>query len=164
MYRTPTRTLCRVANTSTLAPFHLRALAAAASTSSAKSSSSHHAQHLGRRGHKEHGRKRPAKDEDDDSDREDEEDINKLAGADDAKTPDELVVGDLREQMAENVGLDEDHEIGREGGEGRLHALHDAEQDALERRGYGGEEVPYTASATDDPDDRSEQVDIGRSA
>ena len=87
-----------------------------------------------------------------------------MAGADEAKTPDELVVGDLRDKLAENVGLDRDNEIGREGGEGRLHALHDAEQGALERRGYGGEEVPDTASASDDPDDRSEQVDIGRSA
>merc|ERR1712093_957808 len=144
MHRTPTRALCRVADTCTLAPFHLRALAAAA----AGTSSANHAQHLGRRGHKEHGRKpRPAKrEEEDDSDREDEEDINKLAGADDTKTPDEYVVGDLREQLAENVGLDEEREIGREGGEGRLHALHDAEKSALERRGYGGEEVPYTAS------------------
>ena len=84
--------------------------------------------------------------------------------ADEGGNPDELVVGDVREQLAGNVQLDGDREIGMEGGEGRLQAEHDSEQGALERRGYGGDEAPYITSPADDLDDRSEQVDIGRSA
>jgi hypothetical protein len=74
-------------------------------------------------------------------------------------------MGDVREQLAGNVQLDEDREIGMEGGAGRLQAEQDSEQGALERRGYGGDEAPYiTSPGANDLDDRSEQVDIGRSA
>jgi general stress protein YciG len=85
------------------------------------------------------------------------------------RSPDELVV-DVRGQVKENVDNDPEREIGREGGEGRLHALHDAEQGALERRGYGGDDAPYaqeespSGNVGEDLDDRSEQIDIGRCA
>jgi hypothetical protein len=90
-------------------------------------------------------------------------------GQSEERSPDELVVGDVRGQPVENMDNDPEREIGREGGEGRLHALHDAEQGALERRGYGGDDAPYAQEASsgsvgEDLDDRSEQIDIGRSA
>jgi len=80
-------------------------------------------------------------------------------------SPDQLVVG-AKQQVP---STDSEREIGLEGGEGRLRALRDAEQTALESRGYGGgveESYENVSTASDDEklDDRSEQVDIGRSA
>jgi len=79
--------------------------------------------------------------------------------------PDEFVLGDVRQQMRDSQSqYDLNHEMRQATIENSR--SHSARTRDFDDRGYGGEAAVYSPGESDEEilDDRSEQVDIGRSA